>query len=871
MSKKIIVILILVLIIVAVAVLAGIFALLQSPAAVNKLAAWMQPVTGISLHVDEISLNRHLNVRVRGVRIETVKDKGFYLCLDQVELRAGTTSGLKIEVEKILLTGPKFTFYIKKTKSKTDPFAVLRKLPPVRLLVVKGGQIVLKSDSDLCTIPGMELTIRDFKPEGGGTLNGQSRFHIRSNGMTGQGSLETTLNFSRFSPHPSGSGFLRLTLDAGSMAMMKFEKSALTTGLRLNGDVLSLDGALATIRRMSRRDGSETINVEDIQVQINGSYDQRTSAFTLPSFAGSAAGVGSVKVRASGTIKPLTWKASLQASSVNLAQVLRLLKPFLPEDYRSWTFKGTGGLALESEGRHADGTTVWNAAAVVDLNEGGFASADGSKAGERMNGRIELRLGSPDPVRKGIFKMTLEGGDGEFLWGPYYQDFKGKRIKVASQGVFAQHPFSLSSSGTFDLFRTGHYTFFTDLSKDRSIFSLDAKDISAPRLFNALLENYISQNYPHLQDMTLEGVFDLKLTASILRQQKNIEGNLSLRGGAVRSPANRLSLTGLNIALPYDLALSGHPSPVPENVAGKGFVAFAEFEKGTLRIGKFESPVVLSGNKFILPNPIHVQIYGGEVRFPGLKVEDLLFPDMRAETGITLENLRIEKLIGEDLRFPLAGRIDGNLSKIFFREGKWLAEGELVTQIFGGRIVVSNLSAGKLLSPARFFGADVTFDAIDLDEVTGNIKFGRMTGLIKGSLRNFKMEYGQPVSFDLVVESDWSRTVPQQISVEAIKNLSIISTGSETISAILNSGVNRFFHEYPYSAIGIRCTLADDIFSLRGLIHEGNNEYLIRRAALRGIDMVNQNPENAISFKDMSERMGRLFQPRKESRDVPSG
>jgi len=75
----------------------------------------------------------------------------------------------------------------------------------------------------------------------------------------------------------------------------------------------------------------------------------------------------------------------------------------------------------------------------------------------------------------------------------------------------------------------------------------------------------------------------------------------------------------------------------------------------------------------------------------------------------------------------------------------------------------------------------------------------------------------------------------------------------------------------PYSEIGIRCTLADDLFSLRGLIREGGKEYLIRRSIFRGIDMVNQNPDNSISFKDMSERMGRLFQPRQQSKDVPSG
>lgn len=113
--------------------------------------------------------------------------------------------------------------------------------------------------------------------------------------------------------------------------------------------------------------------------------------------------------------------------------------------------------------------------------------------------------------------------------------------------------------------------------------------------------------------------------------------------------------------------------------------------------------------------------------------------------------------------------------------------------------------------------------------------------------------------------------MPQRISVDAIKNISIIGTGSGAVSAVLSSGLNQFFKDYPYSEIGIRCTLADDIFSLRGLIYKGGNEYLVRRAWFRGIDVINQNPDNAISFKDMAERVGRIFQPREESRNMSSG
>jgi hypothetical protein len=291
-------------------------------------------------------------------------------------------------------------------------------------------------------------------------------------------------------------------------------------------------------------------------------------------------------------------------------------------------------------------------------------------------------------------------------------------------------------------------------------------------------------------------------------------------------------------------------------------------EKGNTKIDKFETPVVLSGNRLIMPDPIDFLIFDGEVRLTGFRVENLLFPEMRVVTGMTIKHLSLGDLIGQASSILLPGIIDGEFSSIVFNDGKWSTNGEIVAQIFSGRVTIENLFAGRLFSSSRFFGADAVFDNIDLEAVTENIKVGQMTGLIKGSLKNFMMEYGQPARFDLVITSDKSSKVPQQISVDAINNLSIISTGSGAVSAILNSGVNRLFKEYPYSDIGIRCTLADDIFSLRGLIHDGGIEHLVIRTWLGGIDIVNQNPDNSISYKDMAERVERIFQPRPESKNV---
>ena len=117
------------------------------------------------------------------------------------------------------------------------------------------------------------------------------------------------------------------------------------------------------------------------------------------------------------------------------------------------------------------------------------------------------------------------------------------------------------------------------------------------------------------------------------------------------------------------------------------------------------------------------------------------------------------------------------------------------------------------------------------------------------------MEYGEPASFVLDVASVATRGVEQSISMDAIQSISILGTGADSA---LNRGITQFFKEYPYSKIGLRCVLKNDQFSVNGTIHEGGKEYLVRRGLVRGVDVVNQNPNNVISFRDMEERIKRL-------------
>jgi hypothetical protein len=202
------------------------------------------------------------------------------------------------------------------------------------------------------------------------------------------------------------------------------------------------------------------------------------------------------------------------------------------------------------------------------------------------------------------------------------------------------------------------------------------------------------------------------------------------------------------------------------------------------------------------------------------------------------------------------GRFDADLGMMRYENSRLSSEGRAAIAVFGGEVEATNLFGEDLASSSRRFGGDITFRNISLEELTRKVAIGKMTGIIQGSLTNFVMAYGEPSSFILEVESREASGVEQSISTDAIQSISILGTGA---GSVLNRGVTQFFKEYPYSRIGLRCVLKNDQFSVNGTIREGGKEYLVRRGWLRGVDVVNQNPNNVISFRDMAERIKRIY------------
>ncbi len=844
---------------------AGALFLLHSPSLVNALAGSLEGRTGYRVHVRDIALGWRTGIDVQGLEVQDVKNHAFHLLLASAQVKGGLGSGLGLEVESIILTHPRFVFRVRRSEGQTNPFAALEKLPPVRLLVVQDGELELATETERFSLPGVHLTVKDFSPRTGGALKMEGSFNVATSGARAAGRFDGSFTMTRFSPAPSGTGSIDLIVDSASFGRVSLEKAHLASRVDLAGEQVAFQDVRVKAAAIASAGGQGGITASELEVRANLSYNQRTTRFSIAGLQGAGAGLGSFRAECSGAVSPLSWAGSAEVSSIDLPNIFSMVRPLIPREYRSWAFKGRGAVNVRSEGQAGD-IPVWKADVRIDLKDGGFASPDNFKAGDRISGQIHLKMESPRKEGKGTFDLVASAGEGELLWGKYYRDFKGETVGVSMRGLFAPKPATLTCEGLLDLFRTGRYFFSGELSPEGTSLSVEGTDVSFESLFDVLLSDFVHQNYPDMGDVEIRGQSDFRISAYMSHGLLTAGGSIAIRGGAFNIPSADISMEGLQVSLPFDLT---YPPPAAPSAltADQGTISVERIKGGGLETGQIRLPVLLSQNTLLVPVQVDLPLLGGTARLTHFRMDNLL-AKARLDAGVAVDHLDLGLLTGNLASGPVSGAIDGALTSIRWEGDEWKTRGSIRASVFGGRIEVTDISARTPFARSRSVGADIIFEEIDLEQMTSKIEVGKMTGIVRGSLKDLVIDYGQPSRFILDIETDPGKKKPRAISVDAIENISILGTGSSAVSSILNSGVRRFFKTYPYSRIGIRCSLENDVFSLRGTVREGGKEYLVRRASLRGIDVVNQNPDNSISFKDMQERIGRIFRPKQGPKNV---
>jgi len=803
---------------------------LNSPTALGRVAEFF----GYEFQVDTVSLSPLLSGSLSNLRIAR-RDDGLVLLCDNVTAKNSLDLLLKKQIDTLILEKPKLSFRLGKTKSD---LSFLKDLPDVRLLDIRNAEISLtwEGSEQKVTLSNFNFTLKDFSPKTGGIASLTTLFSMMTDAkgsIAAQGRITSNARLTAFYPKPYGKGSAELIIEKGTMAADK--RNAELSGLSLKSDL---------------------------------AFDSRNDIFSMPNITGTAPKIGAIRGTLKATIRAANpWSADLAVSKVDFANLFVLLRPLLPDDYQEWTMQGTGSAETKLQGTYASEQIALQGTLSLSFGATGFSSPDAAKAAQGVSGSMILKLQYGPKEEKLAFSGQAQINGGEYLWDKFYSNLAGRKASATANGSFFLSDKRLQAQAALDFFQIG--TFELALNGTAATWKADAKAIALQNelIVKLLLKDYLDDLSPALKGFSATGVTNLVLHLDHTRVGTEFKGNLSVADMSLKAPANDFSAENLAVHLPVWLFLSPDNKPVERLKDHEdGLITIAGIRKRKVNVERIDIPLYISLNYIRIASPVTVPIFGGNVVLYRYGIDDIPHPAVGFRVALRMESLDLGQLTKELFDNEYVGTLFADTGVLSYRNEQLVGDGQFFVRIFGGEISAKNFFFQKIFTSARKYGGDITFSGISLEQVTQKIPVGHMAGIIDGSLQNFAMEYGQPASFDLELHSVETPGVSQVISMDAIQSISVLGTGADVS---INRGITSFFRNFPYSQMGLQCNLRNDVFTVRGTIHSGEKEYIVKRGWLRGVDVVNQNPNNRISFQDMQERVKRIMESGGPSAGVP--
>jgi hypothetical protein len=167
--------------------------------------------------------------------------------------------------------------------------------------------------------------------------------------------------------------------------------------------------------------------------------------------------------------------------------------------------------------------------------------------------------------------------------------------------------------------------------------------------------------------------------------------------------------------------------------------------------------------------------------------------------------------------------------------------GTLSARAFDGDIEFANLRLEEPLGLVPRLYGDLTLRQVDLEQLTDTFSFGLIQGRLSGDVTGLELIAWEPVAMDLHLYTPPHDSSRHRISQRAVENLA--SVGGGGAAAALSSGFMKFFDEFSYDRIGIRCILKDGTCSMSGAGPAGESQfgqgyYIVKGSGLPRIDVV---------------------------------
>jgi hypothetical protein len=188
---------------------------------------------------------------------------------------------------------------------------------------------------------------------------------------------------------------------------------------------------------------------------------------------------------------------------------------------------------------------------------------------------------------------------------------------------------------------------------------------------------------------------------------------------------------------------------------------------------------------------------------------------------------------------PLAGQISGMIPGVSFQEGALQVDGVVLVRLFGGRVLIRDLSLTDLFGALPILSASIEVKDIDLETLTSTFSFGRITGKLEGRVDGLQLEDWRPVAFDAQFATPSDDDSRHRISQKAVDNIS--NLGGAGVAGAISRSFLSIFEEFGYHQLGISCRLSDGICHMGGVAPAPQGYYLVKGGGIPRINIVGFN------------------------------
>ncbi|MBP1748838.1 MAG: putative rane protein [Deltaproteobacteria bacterium] len=651
-------------IIVLIVVCAGLAILARTPLLLRSVAVLSAPLFGYDLNAESFFFSPLIKADFKGLTIADTRSKKFLFTSSQLTVNTTPKGVLKGDVEKVLLKDAKIRIRLGDKKETETDLSFIKNIPSVRLLTMENGEFTLlfKGAATQISLKKIELTVKDFSPEHGGTLSFTGFVSINEPGrseLSATGKCKGTLQLTGIFPDMLGKGIVELDIEAFTAGKISMKGMRFTMPVQFEKDQIKFLQSNIGIEEFMLMENGQKAVLKKSFIGINARYQTKTGNLASDNTRIVIPGVGSLNGSARLTLKgAMPINASLETKELNFSNLFSMAKSLMTqEEAKKWSIQGEGSLKGRLAGTLSGKSPSLSGSVTMDIKKGGFTSPDGSKAAQGINGLVIMNFTLPRGEKDASLKVSSRISSGEYLWGRYYKDLSKDRARFSTDAdILTNSKAGSRFKGVCDLFNTGRYVYDGHFDKNGWQFHINAQDMAIKRIVSDFLSNYLAEATPSLKGIDTDGKLSADISMTSVDKKLAARGNVKLLAASLKLPAVSLDVKSLDMDIPFDLTAKGGVESGPKGDGPNlGWITIFGFRKGEYTLPELKIPVTASGSDITATGVISVPFYGGAVRVRDLAARDVLGTSPRLSFAGSVSGIDLPRLLNDltGLTFPV--------------------------------------------------------------------------------------------------------------------------------------------------------------------------------------------------------------------------